>query len=172
MRFWDSSAVVPLLCIEEESRSMRRLYQEDNDLLVWGLTRTEAVCALCRRARDGSLSRKQFSVAKERLRSLRSDWSEIIDYDGVRERGERLLEVHSLSAADALQLGAALVAVNERTAGFVLVTLDMRLRLAAEKEGFTVVPGDRRIEGRAHARISRTTRPPTSLKRKSRPWKR
>ena len=146
MRFWDSSAIVPLLCIEEASKSMRRLYQEDSDMLVWALTRTEAASALCRRSRDGTLSRKQFSAAKERLRSLRSDWSEVIDYDGVRDRGERLLEVHSLSAADALQLGAALLAVNERTTGFVLATLDRRLRTAAEKEGFTVVPKDRRFQ--------------------------
>ena len=88
MRFWDSSAIVPLLCIEEASKSMRRLYQEDSDMLVWALTRTEAASALCRRSRDGTLSQKQFSAAKERLRSLRSDWSEVIDYDGVRDRAE------------------------------------------------------------------------------------
>ena len=47
--------------------------------------------------------------------------------------------MHPLRAADALQLGAALVATDLEPAGLELVTLDERLATAAEKEGFTVL---------------------------------
>ena len=53
----------------------------------------------------------------------------------------RLLRVHPLRGADALQLGAALVWADGAPSGLVLHTLDRRLALAAEREGFRVVPG-------------------------------
>jgi uncharacterized protein len=59
----------------------------------------------------------------------------------VLERAERLLAVHSLSAADALQLGAALVACDEQPRGEGFACLDGRLREAARREGFAVRPG-------------------------------
>lgn len=118
---------------------MLRLYSLDMDMLVWGFTRTEVFSALCRHARDGSLSRRSFDQAKAKLEALEADWTENIDYEGVRERAGRLLAIHPLSAADALQLGAALVAVEERTRGFYFVTLDDRLAEAAAREGFSAI---------------------------------
>ena len=139
MRFWDSSAVVPLICREKTTAFMLRLYAVDMDLLVWGFTRTEVLSALSKHARDGSLSPKDFAEAKAKLERLQADWTENVDYEGVRERAERLLGTHALSAADALQLGAALVSVEEKTRGFSFVTLDERLAEAANKEGFSVI---------------------------------
>ena len=139
MKFWDSSAIVPLVCRENATASMLRLYSRDMDILVWGLTRTEVLSALCRHARDGSLSQKSFGEAKAKLEDLEADWTENVDYEGVRERAGRLLAIHALSAADALQLAAALVAVEERTRGFHFVTLDEKLAEAAAKEGFSVI---------------------------------
>jgi hypothetical protein len=46
----------------------------------------------------------------------------------------------SLRAADALQLAAALIWCEEQPAGEVFVCLDDRLREAARREGFTLVP--------------------------------
>ena len=139
MRFWDSSAVVPLLCREKQTAPMIRIYAADMDMLVWGFTQTEILSALCRKARDGALPRNGFDEAISRLEALKSDWTENIDYEGVRERAARLLAIHPLSAADALQLAAALVAVEERTRGFEFVTLDDRLAQAATREGFAVM---------------------------------
>jgi predicted nucleic acid-binding protein len=56
-------------------------------------------------------------------------------------RARRLLETHPLSAADALQLAAALVMTEERPTGTEFVTFDIRLAEAANKEGFPVLPG-------------------------------
>jgi hypothetical protein len=139
MRFWDSSAIVPLLCKEKETVAIVELYRGDPSMLVWTLTRTEIISALCRRQREGAVTRKEVTEAKYRLKQLESDWTENTDYSLVKERAERLLELHPLTAADALQLAAALVAVDERTSGFGFITLDARLGEAAAKEGFGVV---------------------------------
>ena len=142
MRFWDSSAVVPLICREKQSAPTIRTYAADMDMLVWDFTRTEILSALCRKAREGTLPRNRFDEAVSRLEALNADWTENIDYEGVRERAGRLLTIHPLSAADALQLAAALVAVEEKTRGFAFVTLDDRLAQAAAREGFAVIiPG-------------------------------
>ena len=59
----------------------------------------------------------------------------------VRARAKRLLGIHSIRAADALQLAAALAVVYDdpRNQGFVC--LDDRLAAAARREGFAVLPG-------------------------------
>ena len=49
------------------------------------------------------------------------------------------VETHPLRAADALQVGAALVAAEESPATLEFVTLDRKLAVAAEREGFRVV---------------------------------
>jgi predicted nucleic acid-binding protein len=130
---------MPLLCQEKESRTMLELYSADGVMLVWLLTSTEAISALCRRQREGALTRREYLEARRRVADLQSDWHEYTDVLRARARAERLLQTHSLSAADALQLAAALAAVEERPSGFGFVTLDTRLAAAVEKEGFTLL---------------------------------
>lgn len=139
MRFWDSSAIVPLLCLEDTTPLIQSFYKEDRDVLVWILTRIEALSALCRLRREGVLSTTEFGEAKKRLKELAADWTEIQDWSRTRDRADRLLEVHPLTAADALQLGAALIFVEERTADFGFVSLNAMLAEAALKEGFHVL---------------------------------
>lgn len=50
----------------------------------------------------------------------------------------RLLRVHPLRAADALQLAAALIAVSDAPRNFPFTCADARLAEAARKEGFAV----------------------------------
>lgn len=140
MRFWDSSAIVPLVCAEDSSQQCRAWLREDPVVLVWTLAATELVSALCRKSREGKLNRHAFTAAKRRLVKLERAWNEVVRYDAVQARARRLLEVHPLSAADALHLGAALVAVEERPNILEFVTFDARLAEAADKEGFPVLP--------------------------------
>ncbi|MHC4974262.1 MAG: hypothetical protein ACYTG3_18225 [Planctomycetota bacterium] len=53
---------------------------------------------------------------------------------------KRLLGIHNLRAADALQLGAALAAASDDPTAWELVCLDECLARAARREGFAVVP--------------------------------
>ena len=139
MRFWDSSAIVPLLCREAESPRCREWLREDSTLLVWALAATEIVSALARKRREGVLPAARFAAAKRRLAALEAAWSEVAAWDAVLARARRLLEVHSLTAADALHLAAALVAVEERPLGVAFVSFDRALGDAAEREGFTLL---------------------------------
>ena len=56
-------------------------------------------------------------------------------------RAMRLLTAHPLRPGDALQLAAALSWCGEKPAGAGFVCLDQRLREAAQREGFEVLPG-------------------------------
>ncbi len=87
--------------------------------------------------------------ALRRLELLASHWTEVDTLAPVRETAERLLRVHDLRAADALQLGAALVLADGRPRRLGFVTADSRLAEAAEAEDFAVeVPSARRRPAR------------------------
>jgi hypothetical protein len=138
MRFWDSSAVVPLLVEERWSKEARDLLEEDASILVWTFTPLEVLSALWRRSRSSELDDAQFAAARSGLTELESVWSAATDSMQVEQRARRLLAVHPLRAADALQLACALVASNERSDLFPFVTLDERLGQCARREGFSV----------------------------------
>jgi predicted nucleic acid-binding protein len=142
MKFWDASAVVPLLVTEPETRAVRSLAARDSAMLVWWATEVECASAIARLERDGSLDNAGVLQAFERLAQLARGWHEVDLGDAVREAAVRFLRVHPLRAADALQLGAAFVAADGRPASLEIVTLDDRLSLAARKEGFALPLGD------------------------------
>lgn len=111
-------------------------------MIVWALTRTEIVSAVRRLGREAKLEASDVAIVLRRLEALARSWTEIDAVSLVRERAERLLAVHPLAAADALQLAAALILVRDRPKRRAFVTADDRLAVAAEAEGFEViVPG-------------------------------
>jgi predicted nucleic acid-binding protein len=138
VKFWDSSAIIPLVISEQESESCSAILREDTLMMVWALSAVEVLSAIHRRLREGTLDMPALRKARERLREFEEAWTEVKQLDLVRDRTERLLAVHPLRAADSLQLAAALIGFDERTEGAGFVTFDRRLAIAAEKEGFTV----------------------------------
>ena len=138
MRFWDSSAIAPLLVEETATRPREAQLHEDAEILVWYGTWAELESAICRRERESSIDPEQAAMARTRLSVLTRAWLEVQPTSWVRERAIRLLRVHPLRAADAMQLAAALVAFKERTAGNRFLTADLRLAKAAILEGFAV----------------------------------
>ena len=139
MKFWDASAIVPLLIAESSTRQLQALAAKDPTMAVWWGSEVECVSALARIERDGTLTPRVMASALDRLRQLASIWHEVDPTDTVRETAERFLRVHPLRAADALQLAAAFLAAEGRPASLDLVTLDERLGTAARKEGFAVI---------------------------------
>ena len=139
MRFWDSSAVMPLLVGERSTRSVLSEMDRDPEMIVWWATQVECVSALARLERDAKLDSAGMTAAVDRLDGLIRAWQEIQPADRVRQTATRLLRVHVLRAGDALQLGAAIAAAEDRPASLEVVTLDDRLAKAAQREGFKVV---------------------------------
>ena len=142
MRFWDGSAVVPLLVEESTSGAALREYELDPEVVAWWATEAECVSALARLERDGDLTAASMGEALRRLSALTKAWREVQPVTAVRTTAIRLLRVHPLRTADALQLGAAIAAAEDHPAVLPLVTLDDRLAQAAEREGFVVVRPD------------------------------
>lgn len=77
-------------------------------------------------------------LAESRAQELAAASYTVADIEAVKAMARRLLRVHALRAADALQLGAALVWAGGRPQGKTLHTLDDRLALAGRREGFEV----------------------------------
>lgn len=139
MKFWDSSAVVPLLLPEAPADRLFDLLEREPVMLVWWGTSVECASAVARREREGGLRVAAASAALERLRDLADGWQEILPTDAIRTTAQRLLRVHPLRAADSLQLAAAVVAAEQERGTLEFVSLDERLREAASREGFPVV---------------------------------
>ncbi|MGE5814005.1 MAG: type II toxin-antitoxin system VapC family toxin [Acidobacteriota bacterium] len=138
MRFWDSSAIVPLLMAEAATEALRKAASEDSAMLVWWATEVECASVIGRLEREGTLDAPSVVEAFDRLKRLAQGWHEVDPSDGVREAAVRFLRVHPLRAADALQLAAAFVVAERRPSSLELVTLDERLAAAARKEGFAL----------------------------------
>jgi len=140
MKFWDSSALIPLCLIETSSEDITRIARSDEDIVVWWATRVECLSALARRHREGILPSDAESKAKAVLYALSAEWSEILPGERMRKRAERLLFTHSLRAADSYQLAAALIWAEEKPQGLEFVCLDQNLSEAALREGFVLLP--------------------------------
>lgn len=140
MRFWDTSAVVPLLVEQEASQHVTEWAVADDHLVLWTLTPVEVVSAVRRLVRERLLDERAAHLAETRLEELMQAASQIVDVEPVKSLATRLLRVHSLRTFDALQLGAALHWTEGQPQGCIVHTLDSRLALAAQREGFTVPP--------------------------------
>lgn len=63
MRYWDTLAIVPLLIDEPNSAWSMTLARENQPMVVWCLTRTEALSALKRRQRSAALPHDRMRVS-------------------------------------------------------------------------------------------------------------
>jgi predicted nucleic acid-binding protein len=140
MRFWDSSAIIPLCLKEKASEAVKGLMKDDEDSVVWWTTYIECLSALSRRQREGVFTSGDAAKARAVLSALAAAWSEVQPTEMVRVRAERLLSIHPLRAADALQLAAALIWAQETPRGLDFVCLDQNLRESSLKEGFSIKP--------------------------------
>lgn len=139
MRFWDSSAILPLLVEEAITPSALGYYEKNPEIVTWWGTPVECASALARLEREARLDSTEVTRALGQLTALQAAWHEVQPLDNVRQIAQRLLRLHPLRAADSLQLAAALLACEHRPNGWQFVCLDKRLSLAAEREGFMVV---------------------------------
>lgn len=137
MRYWDASALVPLVLVEDTTAYLERL-AEQATIVTWWLSDVEIASAVERRSREGRLDSGGRARALSTLATLATAWTEVSAVAAVRERAYRLLATHALRAADAVQLAAALVATGDRPRDHEFIALDGRLREAAQREGFNV----------------------------------
>jgi predicted nucleic acid-binding protein len=145
LKYWDSSAIVPLLLTEVHSARAAEIYQQDSQICVWCITPVEVWSAIAASRRSGKLGSPDVRRLRTRLEVMERDWAKMSDVTATRGRVRRILDTHPLKPADALQLAAALHVVQDRPELLPFVTFDRRLAEAAEIEGF-------RVEGSEEAR--------------------
>jgi len=138
VRFWDSSALVPLIVEEGTSDELMALYPEDQVAVWWG-TEVECASAVARLEREGALDVQAATAALRELARLARGWLLVEPSSAMKESATRLLRTHDLRAADSLQLAAALVAAEHRPASLEFICRDRRLLVAAEREGLVVL---------------------------------
>jgi uncharacterized protein len=141
MKFWDSSALIPLVVGQPGSALCDRWLDEDASMAIWTLTPVEVSSALQRLVRERVLAEPVAEEAERRSGELTRACHVIVDVEHVKSQAQRLLRLHALRAADALQLAAALEWSGGRPAGRTVHTFDTRLAAAARREGFTVPHG-------------------------------
>jgi uncharacterized protein len=139
VRFWDASAVVPLVIQEASTEMVSGWLEADPEMLLWGLTRVEIVSAIERRAREGILSMAARTAALRRIDRIAGAAHEVTDLLAVRSKSIALLGRYPLRAADATQLGAALVVADPEPASLTMAVLDRRLAEAAAREGLEIL---------------------------------
>jgi predicted nucleic acid-binding protein len=139
MKFWDSSAILPLIVKESTTPFLLELKKSDDEMVVWWGTETECLSALARREREGGLDRAAVSLAEGNLAKILSRSYEVQPTTEVRRMARRLLMTHPLRAADALQLASALFFSGIQVPELPFVTLDKNLASSAGKEGFSLI---------------------------------
>lgn len=137
MKFWDTSAVIPLLIDEQQSHVIDQIFNKDPAIVVWWGTSIECVSAMARLERENKITHKEAESIISRLSQIRSTWREIQPGTKLKQTAERILRLHPLRAQDSQQLAACIIANTDHQIEFV--TLDERLATAARKEGLIVI---------------------------------
>lgn len=140
MMFWDSSAIIPLCINEPQTKTVQQTARKDSSMVVWWGSIIECYSSFARLRREGFLKSEEEDQVRHLLTILSETWTEIEPSEDVRGIAERLLMIHHLHAADSLQLAAAMIWAEKRPKGHQFVCLDQRLREAARKEGFILLP--------------------------------
>ena len=139
MRFWDPSALVPVIVGEPTAAAVHSLLEADPRVAVAWHSEVECASAVARLERTRVIAAAAADECYRRLDALRSEWTPTEPTESVRRGAVRLLRLHDLRAADALQLASAIAAAEGHPASLEFVSLDDRLVAAARLEGFPIV---------------------------------
>ena len=139
MRFWDASALVPLVMEQGASNQMLKVSATDSTKTFWWGSRIECASALARLEREGADPDK-IEAAFRNLEGILAVGGEVIPTESIQTNAVRILRMHPLRAGDALQLAAAFHASEGHPPSLEFVCLDARISLAAAKEGFRILP--------------------------------
>jgi predicted nucleic acid-binding protein len=109
------------------------------EIVTWWASSVEIRSGLERLLRMGHLTSSEYSSGETRLDRLRVTWIEVRPDDAVRSEAEALLHRFPLSAADALQLSAAISWTDGKPRGGAFICADARLLDAAKQMGFHAI---------------------------------
>lgn len=139
MKFWDTSALVPLITKEERTPDCQRIIGTDRNVAVSFITPLELTSTIWKRGRrwidQAAFRRSLFKIAE-----FESNWTNVDDAEDILKLARQLITLYVLRSSDAIQLAAALHLVDDHPEDLPFVSLDNDLRRAARSEGFAVLP--------------------------------
>jgi predicted nucleic acid-binding protein len=139
MRYWDSSALVPLLVEEPRSAAVIAALDDDPFVLTSVYATIEIASALWRRRHDGEMSLEEHQIVDRILADLSQTWIELPVSQQIIHGSVKVLSRHRLRSGDALQLATAIESARSHE-DITFVTLDEDLAAAAQSEGFPTLP--------------------------------
>src|SRR4030095_2477319 len=74
VRYWDTSALLPLFIAERESSAALRWLRDDPEVVVWTLARLEVLSALARRGRDELAAARQLRLVRRHFLDSWERW--------------------------------------------------------------------------------------------------
>lgn len=137
--FWDTSAIIPLVCSQEFSARARRLRQSFKIPIIWWGTPVEVYSGIDRLNREEMLTGGELRDATLKWRQLYVRARKVKPDEKILELAVGIPALHNLRALDAFQLAAALRWCDERPRNRPFVSADSRLSEAANDAGFNVV---------------------------------
>ncbi len=135
--FWDTSAIIPLCCVQEFSSKARTTFRRFPKPALWWGTPVEVQSAF-KRLKDHEVLPNERSAIRH-WSKFRAKAVEIMPDGALLSIAESIPSTYGLRALDAFQLAAALVWCNERPRNRPLICADQRLSDAARDAGFEVV---------------------------------
>lgn len=139
MKFWDASALAPLVAQDQANDALESQYGDGSDVWVWWVTPVEIASSIARRERHGEMTTAEASAGLATLAVMVAAWHEVQPGPALRQTAQRLLRVHPLRAADSLQLASALAVAADQPGTVEFVCRDARLSEAAAREGLNVI---------------------------------
>ena len=136
--FWDTSALLPLLCRDSFSSRSRELLRQYSTIISWWGTSVEVHAAFFRMQKEGRLKAGDVEIALQLFADFRLRWREILPVERLRELAEDSCRRYEIRSADAMQLAAALIWSNEQPRGRNFICFHNRLLNAARAAGFLV----------------------------------
>jgi hypothetical protein len=126
--------------VDQASTAVSRdLFGQDPVIATWWASSVECASALNRLHREKRIEFTTLAQLSSDLDSFASSWVLIPPVERVKRDALRILRIHPVRAADALQLAAALTAAGGEPESLEFVTRDSRLATAAQMEGFQVI---------------------------------
>jgi predicted nucleic acid-binding protein len=135
--FWDTSAIIPLCCVQEFSPAARKIFRRFPEPAIWWGTPVEVRSAFQRLKSHDALPNER--SANRHWNNYRAKAIEILPDGALLSVAESVPATYGLRALDAFQLAAALIWCNERPRNRPFICADSRLSEAAAAAGFDIV---------------------------------
>jgi len=101
MKFWDTSALMPLCLKEPQTARVQKLIEQDGDVAAWWGTLIEGYSAIARLRREEVFTADEECQARQVLNRLAGQWAEIRPSNPVRDQAARVLLLHPLPGCGA-----------------------------------------------------------------------